>query len=688
MLRCARLAGWVLAFLCQLALWVAPAIRGWDVCDATGGLSFRTGDNRRRLRSHAMLANSSATITCIVALVFRYLQARSGDKTAVMCRVRDVQTASWVFLLVYTAEVEVTWCWPGRTGDVLEACILPLSILAEGLQRAFFIRAIRKRVRLTEIAFEEELGAHKLSLARNAVGLGGLVVAIIVTAGAWAFAVHGAAMATISRMNIYAYATFELVSCAAQLVVAVASAGALSHVIGSAQDAALGGAPYVQAEATWAVNVLSRLRIATVGPCLVDCIMLLLMAAATVYVQLAAAEIQLEADALQGTVLLIASTAPVLVDSLGVFLIAGFFQPKPPQITMDCPDGSQMGRRDDEATAGLQRTRDWHATVESLAYRSIALVDILDVFDALAEGCEEMPHYDPRRSTTSDVVRQFIIPRSRVGDGGKAYADVMSMRKQNPPDRMVTHCWDCPFVQIVAAAVASAQHQKVFGDIAEELAAVGTQPARCTLRDLGTLQMSFWICCFCVNQHAHICHSSRHRDTVSGGLFPTCSCSQRKYTNTTDPEKCELNKFDDVMARMTEDFGGIRHLVVSDREFKIFSRAWCVAELVEGFFSKLPVDLCVESMSFMNDLADMETYAKVANTSVVHCHASREEDKEYILSKIPNTGQFDAQLQKIVFGHDGLLGQDFEGFGLSEAAVRVARRTAHAMASRSSSPMA
>lgn len=690
---------WLLV-ICQMLLWSAPAIRGWDVCDATGGLSPRTGGKRMNLQAHALMTNLGATLAIVQVIVFRYMHESSGDDTPVMWRVLHAMLASSMFLLTYTAEVEVIWCWPGRSGDILAAFILPVSIAAEGLQRAFFMRAIRKRVKLTEIAYEKELGAGRILLAWKIVVVAGMLAALVAIAGAWAFAASYLKQERMGKLNALAYAIFETISFVCQTVTAVVSVVALRRVSAAASRAAQHDRAYVRAEATWAVKVLGRLQVATAGPCFIDGVASGCVAAATFLVEVAGSEELPYADKIQGNVLLFATSAPVLFDSLGLFLIVGLFQPSEPEIDMGDMIRAQSGSGSGIPLSG---NAEWDETVCSLANRSIELADILDLYDDLAsQCCEEMPHYDPEHSTTNDVVRQVIIPRSRQGSSGDAYALLVSKRSM-PPDRMVTHCWDKPFLHIVAAAVADAQHLTVYGLIAKELAERGSQDIRRTLRDQGTLRMSFWICAFCVNQHAHICHGQTtdeppdssseawkrwdglRRDSTTNELLPTCSCSHPKYTSAHHPARCELNKFDYVMGLMSRNFHGIRHLVVSDRELKIFSRAWCVAELVESHASGMPVNFCVESASFMNVLGDLETYTRVANVRVQDCLASREEDKEFILKRIPEKERFNAQLQKIIFGRHGLLGQKFEGFGLAEAAVRVARRTDYAMRMRSRS---
>ena len=59
--------------------------------------------------------------------------------------------------------------------------------------------------------------------------------------------------------------------------------------------------------------------------------------------------------------------------------------------------------------------------VKELAHRGVRLRSLLDFWDELLEG-EVMPSFSPRRSQTNDVVRQAVIPKSRLESGGRALA--------------------------------------------------------------------------------------------------------------------------------------------------------------------------------------------------------------------------------------------------------------------------
>ncbi|CAE7602988.1 unnamed protein product [Symbiodinium natans] len=69
-------------------------------------------------------------------------------------------------------------------------------------------------------------------------------------------------------------------------------------------------------------------------------------------------------------------------------------------------------------------------------------------------------------------------------------------------------------------------------------------------------------------------------------------------------------------------------------------------------------------------------YTKLTTLTVQNCKASRMEDKEMVLSKIPDIQTFDEQLQYVIFGRRGLLKRRLAGLGLLSAAKRVTLRVA------------
>eukprot|EP00415_Alexandrium_ostenfeldii_P001557 UN1557 len=134
------------------------------------------------------------------------------------------------------------------------------------------------------------------------------------------------------------------------------------------------------------------------------------------------------------------------------------------------------------------------------------------------------------------------------------------------------------------------------------------------------------------------------------------------------------------------DGKGLSQLVVVDRDYTVFERAWCIAELHRAYTIRLVQKVCLYANRVLDiDACDLSIYKKLATLSVEACQASRAADKEDILKRIPDTQEFDAQLQEIILGDRGLLSRQISGFGVLEAAARTAFRIARM---RSSLPCA
>jgi len=107
-----------------------------------------------------------------------------------------------------------------------------------------------------------------------------------------------------------------------------------------------------------------------------------------------------------------------------------------------------------------------------------------------------------------------------------------------------------------------------------------------------------------------------------------------------------MNKFDDMMSLLQKESPEFTQLVAVDKKFVLFSRAWCVAELVEASLSCIPQNVQIFShRQFDIKSADLDLYKKLARLTVSECEASRPEDKEAILARIPDLSEFDAHLQ-------------------------------------------
>ncbi|OLQ08204.1 hypothetical protein AK812_SmicGene8310 [Symbiodinium microadriaticum] len=291
----------------------------------------------------------------------------------------------------------------------------------------------------------------------------------------------------------------------------------------------------------------------------------------------------------------------------------------------------------------------WDEHVKEIAGRSMSVDQLLDFYAKLGSkrttGELRMTHFDPARSTTTDVVRHVVIPESRCGDTGKALAEVVqsSSRTRCLPSssstvRMVTHHWANRFRDLVAAVAADSLGLKRWDSIADELSSGREEALRSRLQGQGALNWEYWICAFCINQHASICDVAMGAlDTVTGEPLPTCDCATPKYLNDS-PVQCELNKFDSMMAYLHHRYRQrFLQVVATDKSFNLFSRAWCIAELVQE-----------------------ENSAQLESLRVEDCSASRPEDKEgkegsvwpFLLEK--EIEEFNRRLPELLLGSEGL----------------------------------
>merc|ERR1712060_374501 len=137
----------------------------------------------------------------------------------------------------------------------------------------------------------------------------------------------------------------------------------------------------------------------------------------------------------------------------------------------------------------------------------------------------------------------------------------------------------------------------------------------------------------------------------------------------------ELNKFYCLMDLLQEEVPEFRHLVVVDRSFEVFSRIWCMAEIAQAYTSDIPQRVQLISCSdFRNDSRNLCLYERLTSIQIKKAEATRPEDKDAILAKIPDLNDFDARLQAAIVGKHGLLGQHLAGFRVWEAAANTARR--------------
>lgn len=294
----------------------------------------------------------------------------------------------------------------------------------------------------------------------------------------------------------------------------------------------------------------------------------------------------------------------------------------------------------------------WQTVVEDLAMRGFTLEQLLVFYKMLPEL---MPHWDPTKHRTVDVVRQAIIPDSV--DQRCAYAVKMMGGSKTRPMKMVTHNWSNLFRDLVSATIADALDEPDFSLIAHLLDT--NYPALEDALPLDAMQRTYWICAFSVNQHASICASNpgSTKDPTTNLVHPTCSCSLEKYFNGTPPVRedgkgisCQMNKFDDMIAYLASTDLDFSQVIAVDRNFGLFGRAWCVAELAEADKRGMHQHLKIHSKASLEKAEHWLSDLKIQDMQ-----AARPEDVHEILAKIPDVQVFNGRLQEILFGKAGLL---------------------------------
>ncbi|CAE7567789.1 unnamed protein product [Symbiodinium natans] len=354
-------------------------------------------------------------------------------------------------------------------------------------------------------------------------------------------------------------------------------------------------------------------------------------------------------------------------------------EPSPAKWTLSRAAGSYRTRQEPEVEGATWSTghQEWDGVTHDLACRAISLGALLSFYSRLEE---RMPHYDPSLHTTADVVRQVIIPMTQGHEHGDCAAALVLMDGQALlPDRMVTHNWANKFSNLVAAVVADALDLPSYASVLPRLQPGEMTALKSELFWRKKLTSTYWICCFAVNQHAGICGTVPDcmEDPVTGELPVPCHCDHPKYWSDTPPLKdgqsvrCEMNKFHDMMGLISTMKPGFAQVIAVDAEFKLFTRAWCVAEIHQA--QQLGMQQRMRTLSFEN-LQQYEGWLHCLK--VEEMSASNAADTELILSQIEDKARFNAELQSLIFGTDGLISACHMGFERMAILGAVARQGA------------
>lgn len=159
----------------------------------------------------------------------------------------------------------------------------------------------------------------------------------------------------------------------------------------------------------------------------------------------------------------------------------------------------------------------------------------------------------------------------------------------------------------------------------------------------GKASLPYWICAFAVNQHLGICNyiPEGEKDAVTGLPFKACACQVPKVTSGS---RCEMNKFDDMMERLFQNDASFAQIVAVDRQFSLFQRAWCVAELVAAQSMNMMQHVKLHSQSTLHLHA-----SKLGDFNVTDMKATRAEDVDEILCKIPDKEAFNTSVKRLIF---------------------------------------
>lgn len=576
---------------------------------------------------------------------------------------------NWFMNSMQAISWSVAWYLPlGHVTLVPSATVARLSLPSITLAQVFkllvdftncltnfvFYGLVQHRLELVEEGFGESLGSKVILAVRVFVAV--LAAMVLFTLGELNF-LH---LAEEARF----WSIVNACQCISPFLIAAILFRALSRVLKATRAKVPGLRGYVAAEKSWAENNVRRLRWPMTLPLLIDGCLFLLKAC--LFLQPSIFEYSLVIDA-------VACINTQLMETICLCFLVGIFKESKPEIETSV----KLTR------SSRQRSETWQEKTRSLAERSISSSELLAFYEILPE----LMHFDPKRSTTNDVVRQAIIPLSKRSDpaeGGSSYAEIL-FSSPRMPEQMVTHNWGNLFADLVAAVLADALGQGEYILIGQLLIEDAAE-VKSRLKTSAAEHKLYWICAFCVNQHAGICGGfgavpedgegfqrwdSSRRDTVTGDVYPTCSCNEPKHFSD-HPDECEMNKFDDMMDILHSSKNGLRQVVAVDRCMALFTRAWCVAELVQASASHIPQRVQLYSLQEFKLQADV--YKRLAFLQVEDCQAANAQDKEEILGKIPDKDRFNMHLQSIIFGANGLFQQQFIGFGTLDAAVRTARR--------------
>ena len=171
------------------------------------------------------------------------------------------------------------------------------------------------------------------------------------------------------------------------------------------------------------------------------------------------------------------------------------------------------------------------------------------------------------RSVLGRIARRRCL-RLSTQVKGLSYATSVNNGEPQMAIRMVTHSWGNRFTYLLSAIFSDALEAETYDGVADLLRwgrgpggsekwhrlEVGTSVLQLRhgklddlaekLRNVGKLDVPYWVCAFSVNQHAGICATPPPTDTTGYPIIP-CACTRAKHFSG---DFSEMNKFDDMMA--------------------------------------------------------------------------------------------------------------------------------------------
>ncbi|CAK9013612.1 Synaptotagmin-4 [Durusdinium trenchii] len=252
-----------------------------------------------------------------------------------------------------------------------------------------------------------------------------------------------------------------------------------------------------------------------------------------------------------------------------------------------------------------------------------------------------------RRFSTSSKLTE----RRRGEDSkpGFAYATCANGGHGRLAQKMVTHAWGNKFSHLLGAVLADALQDATYDGVSRILKQGDTVSLFNKLQSKGKLDVPYWICALCVNQHAGICARPPPTDSTGHAIAP-CECTTAKHF---DGALSEMNKFDDMMiflkrtlrqeARENHSDVQLEQVVAIDVDFNLLTRVWCVAELVAARDLHLHQAVQIHSAARRNSCLD-----KLQILDVREANASFPADKDLVLSKIDDVDDFNLSLQDLM----------------------------------------